>query len=214
MKINEPVTLRKMRFDEVPEAIRMSEPAVNEDPLQHYLRDTPKPSHVFQDSDAGLFQTQWRLELGLQLGQSTRKGRTWTTAGNVDAMVSYSPPHQVEDDIDKLIKSIMPFFGAVQSQLLSPQQKERVATFTKVFREAVELLGDRRKEMIELAGLVTRREKQGRGYGSALADQKASNVAGSSNIANTGFYESLGFVTVIQNTVGESDPTWNEAPWF
>ena len=45
---------------------------------------------------------------------------------------------------------------------------QRVATFTRAFREAAELLGERRKEMIELAGLVTRQEKQGRGYGSAL----------------------------------------------
>ncbi len=35
---------------------------------------------------------------------------------------------------------------------------------------------------------------------------------GSSNVANRGFYESLGFVVIAQITLGETDPTWNEAP--
>ena len=34
----------------------------------------------------------------------------------------------------------------------------------------------------------------------------------SSNIKNTGFYNSLGFVTKAQVSVGDEDPDWTEPP--
>ncbi|KAI0089124.1 hypothetical protein BDY19DRAFT_125776 [Irpex rosettiformis] len=162
---------------------------------------------------------EWRLSLGLQLGLRVRKGLVWTV-GNADSMVDYKPPNQAEDDIDKVVNALMPFFGGVMSQMLSPQQKKRGATFSKAFREALESVGERRKEMFELSGLATRPAMQGRGYGSALvrlvtdiADAEGrATWLGSSNVVNTGFYEYLGFRIVESITLGESDPTWNEDP--
>ncbi|KAI0787152.1 hypothetical protein BC629DRAFT_494314 [Irpex lacteus] len=214
MKITEPVVLRKMHFGDIPTAIRVAEEALVEDPLQHYLRDTP-------DAHTGLFTEEWRFEVGVHFSQTVRKGQTLVIGDrDVDAMVTYRPAHEIDDGIDNIVKAVMPFVGAVQSQMLSPQQRERAATFAKAFREAVASVGDRIKEMVLLSGLVTRPAKQGRGYGSAcvtaitdLADKEGrATWLGSSNVANRGFYESLGFVVIAQITLGETDPTWNEAP--
>ncbi|OCH92167.1 hypothetical protein OBBRIDRAFT_727398, partial [Obba rivulosa] len=83
-----------------------------------------------------------------------------------------------------------------------------------------ETLGKQRDEMIYLGLLATAPEKQGRGYAStlvrvvtAIADtQGRSTWLTSSNIDNTGFYESLGFEAISEFPVGENDPTWDKLP--
>lgn len=35
-----------------------------------------------------------------------------------------TPPHEVEDSVDGIIKVVMPVFGAISSHMLSPQQRE------------------------------------------------------------------------------------------
>ncbi|KAI0700763.1 hypothetical protein BC835DRAFT_364085 [Cytidiella melzeri] len=163
MKISEPTVIRKLRFGDIPEAIRMVEDAFEEDPLQHYLRrDTP-------DADTtGHFRQSWRLSLGANLAFIIRKGLVWTV-GDSDAMVIYFPADLVEDDLDKIIKNALPLFTVAQANMLTEQQRQRQTAFAALFRQAVtEFLGDRVKDMFEVGGLATRPSKQGRGYGSAL----------------------------------------------
>jgi len=70
--------------------------------------------------------------------------------------------------------------------------------------------------MYYLAELATHPSKQGRGYGSALARfvtdradaQHRATWFLSSNALDTQFYNSLGFVTGANVSVGENDPTW------
>lgn len=74
--------------------------------------------------------------------------------------------------------------------------------------------------MIHLNLLFTAPKAQGRGYASALV-RSVTSVADaqhrntyllSSNIANTGFYNSMGFQVVDFAVVGEDNPDWHEAP--
>jgi hypothetical protein len=119
MKVIEPIELRKLRYGiqayafywtidvwihchllgDIPEALRMAEDALEEDPLQHYLRDTPvccfrrAVTNKFvltsaQDADISFFREQWRLQEGLQLTRLIHKGYA-STIGNSDAMVCW-----------------------------------------------------------------------------------------------------------------------------
>ncbi|KAI0346794.1 hypothetical protein BDW22DRAFT_461668 [Trametopsis cervina] len=125
----------------------------------------------------------------------------------------------VGDDLDKVLHRVV--YGVISPELLTKQQNDRLAEFSTKFRKALlESIGDERLEMYELGGLATRPSKQGLGYGSAmvnfvtgLADaNRRGTWLGSSNVANTGFYESFGFRTVAEFVVGESDPTWTDPP--
>ncbi|KAI0700776.1 hypothetical protein BC835DRAFT_1326425 [Cytidiella melzeri] len=199
---------------DIPEATRMGEDALEDDPLQHYLRDTP-------DASTGHYRESWRLHFGASLAFPVRKGLVWTI-GDSDAMVTSSwPADLLEDDLDKLIKNALSLFTVVSDNMLTEQQRQRQTAFITLFRQAIlEFLGNRVKDMFELGGLATRPSKQGRGYGSALV-RVVTDLAdavgcatwlGSSNVQNTGFYESLGFVAITTISLGESDPTWNEPP--
>lgn len=95
--------------------------------------------------------------------------------------------------------------------------------------------------MINLTNLATVPEKQGRGYGTALvrhvtaqvplhlirysiarfahkdslwqADvQQCSTWLTSSNVVNTKFYESCGFLTVAEILLGDNNPMWGKPP--
>ena len=99
-----------------------------------------------------------------------------------------------------------------------------------------EALGSRVDDMVCLHTLYTKPAKQGRGYASALVrevtkivrspytdlcllisvsqadEQQRATFLFSSNIANTGFYNSVGFVEKGRFVLGEDDPTWKEDP--
>ncbi|EPT01389.1 hypothetical protein FOMPIDRAFT_1120465 [Fomitopsis schrenkii] len=74
--------------------------------------------------------------------------------------------------------------------------------------------------MFAVHDLAAHPKRQGRGYGKALlnaANAKADALGlttwlASSNINNTAFYESCGFKTVREFSVGDDDPTWAKPP--
>ncbi|KAH9922653.1 uncharacterized protein B0H18DRAFT_879192, partial [Fomitopsis serialis] len=82
-----------------------------------------------------------------------------------------------------------------------------------------EAFGDRLEHMLQMAGLVTRPDKQGRGYGTALmavANAKADKLGAATYISttahNTAFYEGCGYVVATRFTVGENNPNWDQPP--
>ncbi|KAK7695767.1 hypothetical protein QCA50_000404 [Cerrena zonata] len=84
-----------------------------------------------------------------------------------------------------------------------------------------QVLGEKRKWMLQLDIVATICIRQHRGYGSALVkvliDKSDLESRGvwlvSSNVEeNTRFYNSLGFRTVTTIFVGDSNPLWQEQP--
>ncbi|KAI0787151.1 hypothetical protein BC629DRAFT_494323 [Irpex lacteus] len=128
MKITEPVVVRKMRYDEIPEALRVYEEAFEGDPLEHYMKDTP-------DAHPGRYEELERLDNSLRFPQAVRKGQLLAIGEHdVDAFVTVHLPrggrqyrwyHQGGDA----------GLRGYSSHMLSPQQKERAATFKKSFRQ-------------------------------------------------------------------------------
>ncbi|KAH9911675.1 uncharacterized protein BXZ73DRAFT_1473, partial [Epithele typhae] len=87
-----------------------------------------------------------------------------------------------------------------------------------VARLEAEGVGDRKAEMFELIMLETTPEKQGRGYASALvkalndladAEERAVWVRTSDA---SGFYATLGYVTVAHGMIAEDNPEWDGPP--
>jgi len=120
------------------------------------------------------------------------------------------------------------FFGFLTRSLFrglqnmcTPQQRERRKEIDSKTADAIaEAIGDRVKEMLYIDGLATAPAEQGRGYGGAVLDsvtkeadaQKRMTWLISSNILNTGFYNSHGFATVGTFVVGDKNPEWKEPP--
>lgn len=117
---------------------------------------------------------------------------------------------------------------------------QRGAEWGAKFKKTVEeVLGDRKESMWYLAEVATHPDHQGHGYGSALIRQFTEQVCVvksikklsvvlertfqadahgcaswlmSSNVNNTGFYNSLGFVTEADILMGDDDPDWDTKP--
>ncbi|KAI0811107.1 hypothetical protein BC629DRAFT_1030619 [Irpex lacteus] len=212
-KHNIPV-VRKLRLIDIPKAVYMQEAALQNDPAFYYFRDT-------SDAKGDNWQKKWCLDLAIQLCKSVRRGQTWMV-GDVLASITYELPQQTEDALDKLITRLMKLFDSKMTpKLYSKQQKRRSAEWQLKFRKAIdETVGGRKDPMWFLSELATHPDHQGHGYGSALVkmftDQAdahgQSSWLMSSNINNTGFYNSLGFMAAADVLLGDNDPDWNAPP--
>ncbi|KAI0700774.1 hypothetical protein BC835DRAFT_366192 [Cytidiella melzeri] len=196
------IPLRKINSAEVSEAVRVCEDAFEDDPLQHYFRYTPDAD------DDQRWRKNWHKLMGGYTKTFTDVGLGWTT-DDFGAVLFYSPVKP--PDVDR--KSIL---GGS-----SEEQQKRVNEWTKTSeRVADETLGESRKDMAYIALLATKPIQQGRGYASALVKMAVDEADAqgritwllSSNIANTGFYNSHGFIAKAKITLGEDNPTWNRPP--
>ncbi|KAI0346912.1 hypothetical protein BDW22DRAFT_470807 [Trametopsis cervina] len=113
------------------------------------------------------------------------------------------------------------YSNTIRPHVISKQQIKRAAEFRDKSKEVIgRTLGNRKDEMVLLGDLATHPLYQGRGYGSALvklvkdhADTGCRDIwLLSSNIKNTGFYNSLGFFTHGEIILGEDDPSWTRPP--
>ncbi|KAI0693900.1 hypothetical protein BC835DRAFT_1415653 [Cytidiella melzeri] len=210
----QPPIVRRLRLDEVVKALRVMEAAIKNDPLHHYLRDTP-------DANKGFYRRRFQFEGTVVTALATRKHLAWTI-GDVFALMMYEPADKVEDTLDMIIGRIMLLYGKnISPRLLSKGQARRLATMGTKMNQAIDdTLGDRKKTMYRLADLATHPDFQRRGYGSALTKfvTEKADAHGratwlmSSNILNTGFYNSLGFITKAEIALGSEDPDWCEPP--
>ncbi|KAG9218881.1 hypothetical protein CCMSSC00406_0001005 [Pleurotus cornucopiae] len=108
-------------------------------------------------------------------------------------------------------------WGLLRSAELKKRRKEVLGKITSATES---IYGDRVKDMVHIDGLATSPQSQGRGYAGALLDAvtaKADTASRatyleSSNVANTGFYESHGFITVGEIVCGDDNPAWKEPP--
>ncbi|KAI0700775.1 hypothetical protein BC835DRAFT_367096 [Cytidiella melzeri] len=162
----------------------------------------------FDAGDEQQYWENWRKRLSGYVRTFTDGGLAWTTE-EFGSVLLYSPVKPVDLEHES------------GSTGLSQEQQRRLNDWVQTSeRIANETLGDSRKDMAYLALLATTPVKQGRGYASALvkmvveeADAQGRMVwLMSSNIVNTGFYNSHGFVTKVKITVGEDNPTWDRPP--
>jgi len=144
--------------------------------------------------------------------------KTGWTFDDGDAFVCYSDPAKPKPWTFGILQYI-----AMQLLFLvrGPEENKRqIEVQNKMDAAAREALGDQAKYMINLANLHTIPAKQGRGYGTTLvklvtaeADRRSlSTCLCSINVANTGFYNSLGFLTAKHIFIGEDNPAWHEPP--
>ncbi|KZT73057.1 hypothetical protein DAEQUDRAFT_504632 [Daedalea quercina L-15889] len=114
------------------------------------------------------------------------------------------------------------FDHAMTSIFDSKEQRKRAGEMNEKYELALrEAFGSDILRMSYVRVLATSPQKQGRGYGSALmaaVNTKADSLGCaswllSSNVANTAFYESCGFVGVKEIMIGDDNPTWTQPPF-
>ncbi|KAI0086666.1 hypothetical protein BDY19DRAFT_340758 [Irpex rosettiformis] len=206
--------IRQLRIGETLKAVRTKQAAMTNDPLQLYLRNTP-------DADTSYFHQAWSTYSAAEFSLAIHKGLAWTV-GDSFAVMIYEPADEAKGIVGKLVGRILSLYGSyftpqVISEIQRRRRRECLSKFEKMVEET---LGEKKKSMYYLALLMTRPEQQGRGYGSALVKLMTAfaDTHGreswllSSNIKNTAFYNSLGFITKAQVAVGDQDPDWTGPP--
>ncbi|EMD40901.1 hypothetical protein CERSUDRAFT_121532 [Gelatoporia subvermispora B] len=208
---------KPLKYKDVPKAVESARDAFENDPFFHYLSDTP-------DRNKARFEKQRKDISTILTLYAFIRSRHALTVNSGEAMAFYrlapndtpvsSPLNRMLDAIAKRTQKALGIFQ-------SPEQRKRNAEAIAK-RDAIlkKLFGDEISDMAELAGLATAPAAQGRGYGTALV-REVTTIADaygrstwlvSSNVNNTGFYESVGFRVVGEFALGENNPTWGKAP--
>ncbi|KAJ3488792.1 hypothetical protein NLI96_g2578 [Meripilus lineatus] len=183
------------------------------------LRPTPPQDNTGSRLRKAAVRASTRLSWTIQVYQ----GRAWTIESGDAAVICVEPYKESQRPRkDKALEAIVRRFMRIQVLFdTKEQQKRRKEIGTKMEQLAEATLGEMQKEMVNLASIMTKPEKQGRGYGTALgkivtdiADAEARDSwLFSSNVeANTGFYNNLGYITVATFLLGDDNPTWRERP--
>jgi len=199
-----------MRYRDIPTAMTSMDAAFEDDPMMAYLGDIENTGVGIKRSASNRFIL---LVVWIML---VHEGNAHTADGG-KACMSYMDPRQGHHLVDDVIERLAPASGVQASEELKKRQKEFKEKATKAIERA---LGDLKAEMFYLRLLFADPSKQGQGYGYTLAKiaTDAADAAGrpihllSSNINNTTFYNSVGFVTVATFALGESNPKWNKPP--
>ncbi|GBE83450.1 hypothetical protein SCP_0504990 [Sparassis crispa] len=212
------VKVEPLRYAEVSKAVKSGVAANLPDPLSRYLLyDNPDVNRsVFLDQ-------RYRVIYSLGISDAVHRHVAFTV-NHGDSLIILEPaPNSLPPK-----KCLERIAGAVRGTIVrylelfnSKEQKKR----SKEFKEQVEAtlkttIGDQVDDMMLLEGFCTTPDKQGRGYGTALAKhvgaiadaQGRSTWLLSSNVANTGYYENLDFWTVGEFSLGDNNPTWKKPP--
>ncbi|KDQ29465.1 hypothetical protein PLEOSDRAFT_1103485 [Pleurotus ostreatus PC15] len=198
---------------DIPTAVESWRLAFENDPLHWYMREGKRPSRGWQFVE-GLYMRWflfvWRrrnIMLVVEHGQSY-----------VRATIPEHRPISIIDLIlDWTVAVITWTLDSVRSAEIKKRRKEILG---KLASANERLYGDRVKNMVHIDGLATSPRGQGRGHAGALLDAVTAKADAasratyleSSNVANTGFYESHGFRTVGEIVCGDDNPAWKEPP--
>ncbi|EJD01505.1 uncharacterized protein FOMMEDRAFT_158657 [Fomitiporia mediterranea MF3/22] len=192
------------------------EAAFKEDPVALYI----KAGKERTPNEEAFYKKVWKF-----LHRRAIKRKMAYTINAGDAAVIATPPEgdvskpsPIEHTIDFIIGGIVKLFLWANSH--QEQVKRVIELQTKMKKLVEEKLGDKTKSMYYVDLLATRPELQGHGYGTALltavlfaADLRGRSVyLLASNTTNVPFYESFGFATIGEVTLGESNPKWDKPP--
>ncbi|KAI0963335.1 hypothetical protein AcW1_000441 [Taiwanofungus camphoratus] len=212
---------KPLKWTQVPKTLRTIGSAFRDgsnDPVSRYVSDTP-------DYDKAIFfERSWKALHWMFLSDAIRRNAAWTVDGG-DSIIEFAAAHNSLPYGRRILERIISFlkisFMGVFYALNSREQKLRTREWHAKFSASLKnKIGNRLLDMMYLDILATHPAKRGRGYATALvklvtakADIESRAVwLHSSNVDNTGFYESLGFSVIDEFTVGENNPTWQEPP--
>ncbi|EKM56557.1 uncharacterized protein PHACADRAFT_253756 [Phanerochaete carnosa HHB-10118-sp] len=212
----EKVTPQLMQYKDVPKVYETIEKSIAADPLDRYMSNTPdnhKKTKRWKAGRKAMIYLQWYKAIYDEAAWTVNRG---------ESLIGLGDPTRKESPLDKVLGSLfVQLIKGIRDLAESKEQRKRSTEFmNKAMNTAKEVLGDRTTKMIEVSGLATTPERQGRGYATALA-HLATDLADargvqswlmSSNTINRGFYHELGFEIVATFYVGNDNPTWNEPP--
>ncbi|CAL1701148.1 unnamed protein product [Somion occarium] len=207
---------RMMTIVDIPRAATTSIETQVGDPVIHYVMDTP-------DDNDSMSKRLWTRFSAMSLWTNfIRKGCAWTIRAG-EANLGYVDPTEDPGPIDKVLDLVFNAIYQSRERVNSKEQNRRYSEFKEKANKAIDkVIGNRRKEMLYLATIATTPAQQGHGYGTALVkvltikadlEARATWLVSSNVKDNTGFYNSLGFFTVGEFTLGDDNPTWHEAPF-
>ncbi|KAL1944247.1 hypothetical protein VTO73DRAFT_3432 [Trametes versicolor] len=196
--------LRPLGYGDVPNAVRTSYNAILDDALTRYLDDV--------DTVPGRALRQ-KISHGLSLSDHVSLHTGWTIGERGgDAILTLVFPGGKRG-------RLLPFF----TPLLRPFDTEELVKRKKEFGAKVgpmlmRAFGDSIENLIEIQGLATAPEHQGKGYGTALmllvnalADVQKRGVYLLTTDAH-GFYQRFGYHIVAEDVLGADNPKWTGEP--
>ncbi|KDQ29466.1 hypothetical protein PLEOSDRAFT_1112289 [Pleurotus ostreatus PC15] len=206
--------ITEMKSRDIPTAVESWRLAFENDPLRGYMLDGKKPSRGWQfveDLYMRWFLIVWRRR---KIMLTVEHGQSYVIATTPELR---EPSTIIDRILDWTIASTTWTWGLLRSAELKKRRKEVLGKITSATES---IYGDRVKDMVHIDGLATRPQSQGRGYAGALLDTVTAKADAasqatyleSSNVANTGFYESHGFITVGEIVCGDDNPAWKEPP--
>jgi len=206
-------TPRRLRYTDIYTGLKSGEAAFKDDPMVAYLmktKDAKNKKPLFGGALTRLLTIIHWIWL-------VRGSDAWTIDAGKACVTFYDPTTGNNDE-----ELIFDFLASPIFEIdLSKEQKKRREELVQKAKEAIESsLGSRKPEMLYVSRLFADPATQGRGYGYALANvavRRAEHLSRaaylvSSNAKNTGFYNSVGFFTVGEIVLGDSNPEWEEPP--
>lgn len=212
------IKVEPLKYREVPKSVHSGVEANKQDPMFRYVQ------HNVPDRDKSFMaKRRYNVIYNLAIADAARQKCAWTVNhGEALILLEHAPKDAAKRTrLDKLISTMTGLILKYLRLLDSPEQRKRSNEMSEKSEAVIkEAFGDAVADMRVLEGFVTAPEKQGQGYGTALAKHVCAIAESegratwllSSNIMNTPFYEGLGFETVGEFTLGESNPTWKEDP--
>jgi len=202
--------VRPMKYADIPNVVATHRAAFANDPVWSYMFKTPDStcSRLSRWLDSLVFFLQC-------LGHV--HARKMVVVNNGDAYLYFDLPGGKPTVVERIIGRST---SSIRKARTAEQEKRMGETMQKQDAAIKAAIGERMHSMFAAHDLATHPGKQGRGYGSALmaaANAKADALGlaswlSSSNIANTAFYESCGFVVVREFAIGDENPTWTKPP--
>ncbi|KAF9057978.1 hypothetical protein BJ165DRAFT_1521310 [Panaeolus papilionaceus] len=182
--------------------------AFRDDPLINYL-NTDKPPNE------RVLKFVFRMMLRVH-----RHSHIVSTIDHGVAISSAKPVNFKPRPADRILGIVLNLLRKIHR---TKEQARRIKEYDTKMKKALEEtpeLGENIKEMLLVELLATSPESQGRGYGSALLRAitlmtdvlRQKSWLTSSNVKNTGFYNSHGFITVKEIILGDDNPNWEGPP--
>ncbi|KAH9928719.1 uncharacterized protein B0H18DRAFT_246859 [Fomitopsis serialis] len=213
------VKVERARYADVPRIQQMAQDAYEDDPLRNYLRNTPdaKKPPVAPRRDRLYI---WRLMAYLELGFHIHYHAAFPVEhGDAYVTIGHPSPGRTKSAVLRMLSRVT---NGVLNRTNTPEQRKRWEEFEdKIAAASKDAFGDELRRMLHVLNLAVAPRHQGKGYGyalMALANAQADEIRCaswllSSNVINTPFYESCGFVVVKEVLLGEDNPTWTERPF-
>ncbi|KAI0776014.1 hypothetical protein BD413DRAFT_258654 [Trametes elegans] len=149
-----------------------------------------------------------RIRMSATLADNIYAHKTYCISHG-DAFIAIGLTRGKRGPFGRIVSPVMDWF---QSSELAQRKREYISKARDLLRSA---FGDQIKEMIEIRGLATAPDKQGRGYARALVDvaNDMGDAQGRAIYAVTseghGFYQAVGYVVVQEGFVGVDNPAWD-----